>query len=102
MRLSEDHTSDCDSLLLATGDVGPLDSHVLVEALALRVRSVVFLLFGLLDSEPYILKLLDLRVEVGLIGGIPDILKSSLMLVVLDIISDGLIEEDGLLADHTK
>lgn len=79
-----------------------LDSHVLVEALTMYMRSFVFLFLGLFGSESNILKFLDFRVEVGLICRSPDILKSGIPYVVLDIVAYGLIEKCRLLADDSK
>lgn len=78
------------------------DSDVLVEALSLSERPVVFLLLGLFCSKSSILKLFDLRVEVGLVGRPPDILKSGVVDVVLDIVADGVVEKSWLLADYSK
>ena len=97
MGLSEDHSRDCYSLLLPSRDVGAFNSNILVKALALSVRSIVIFL-----NEPSILEFFDLRVEVRLVGRLPDIVKSGTVQVVLDVVADGIVEKSGLLADDSK
>lgn len=48
------------------------------------------------------MKFFYLRVEVGLVGCPPDILKSGIVDVILDIIADRVVEKSGLLADYSK
>lgn len=73
----------------------PLHSNILLETLSFPVLT-------LLPLISHFLHLLHLWIEVRVISSTDDVLTSDIWLVILNIIGNGVIEEDGLLTDHSQ
>jgi hypothetical protein len=94
--LAQDDPRDGHSLLLSAGDVGALDSDILVEASPV----VTFLVASLLDSG-ISFDFLDFGVEVALVGSGDHFLPGGVEAIVDDIFFDAVVEEHRFLADHS-
>jgi hypothetical protein len=84
------------SLLLAAGDVGALQSYISVETCSLNLFPILFI------EHFYAFVTLDEGKCVGHLGRTPDLLLSGSQFVITNVISEGSVEEHGLLADHSE
>ena len=111
VRFSDDHTSDCYSLLLASWYMWTLDSNVLFEACSvfffrffglLFLFFSFFLLFLFFGRFIHHLNCIFFRIEVRFISRIDYLITISVGAVVRDVVSYCFIEQNWFLTDHTQ